>query len=97
MIDMVDARRLFWLVIEPQDVSICYTDPGFEVDAVLKGRLTELLRMWNGDTDLLSAVRDGRLELQGARWIVRGLPRWFQYSPLAAQVRSARAVDATPA
>lgn len=89
-IDMTDARRLFWLVIEPYDVSICYTDPGFEVDAVLKGHLTEMYRMWNGDIDLLSAVRDGRLELQGARWIVRGLPRWFQYSPLADQVRAAQ-------
>ena len=92
-IDMTDARRLFWLVIEPGDVSVCYTDPGFEVDAVLKGHLTELYRMWNGDIDLLSAVRDGRLELQGARWIVAGLPRWFQYSPLAAQVRAAQAAD----
>lgn len=92
-IEMTDARRLFWLVIEPEDVSICYTDPGFEVDAVLKGHLTELYRMWNGDIDLLSAVRDGRLELQGARWIVAGLPRWFQYSPLAAQVRAAQVAD----
>ena len=91
MIDMTDARRLFWLVIEPGDVSICYTDPGFEVDAVLRGHLAELYRMWNGDTDLLSAVRDGALELQGARWIVRGLPRWFQYSPIAATVQALRA------
>jgi hypothetical protein len=52
-----------------------------------------MYRMWNGDIDLLAAVRDGRLELQGARWIVRGLPRWFQYSPLAAQVRAAQVAD----
>jgi DNA-binding HxlR family transcriptional regulator/putative sterol carrier protein len=96
-IDMTDARRLFWLVIEPDDVSICTTDPGFEVDAVLKGHLTEMYRMWSGDVDLLSAVQDGRLELQGARWIVRGLPHWFRYSPLATQVRAARAVEAVAA
>ena len=94
LIDMVDVRRLFWLVIEPEDASICYTDPGYEVDAVLKGRLAEMFRMWNGEFDLLGAVRDGRLELNGARWVVRGLPRWFRYSPLADQVRAAQALSA---
>ena len=87
MVDMTDPRRFFWLVMEPGDVSICFTDPGFEVDAVLKARLAELYKMWNGQTDLLAAMRAGTIELQGARWIVRGLPRWFQLSPIAAIVR----------
>lgn len=91
MVDMTDYRRLFWLVLEPGDASVCFTDPGFEVDAVLKARLAELYKMWNGQTDLLAAMRDGTIELQGARWIVRGLPKWLQLSPVAALVREARA------
>lgn len=91
MVDMTDYRRLFWLVLEPGDASVCFTDPGFEVDAVLKARLAELYKMWNGQTDLLAAMRDGTIELQGARWIVRGLPKWLQLSPIAAFVREARA------
>jgi DNA-binding HxlR family transcriptional regulator len=91
MVDMTDPRRFFWLVLEPGDASVCLTDPGFEVDAVLKARLAELYKMWNGQTDLLGAIRNGTIELEGARWIVRGLPRWFQYSPIASLVRVARA------
>src|SRR5690349_11366766 len=57
-----DRRRTFWLVVEPGDTSICYTDPGLEVDAVLEADLATLFRMWAGEFDLLDAVRAGTIE-----------------------------------
>ena len=68
-------------------MSVCYTDPGFEVDAVLRSDLATLYRMWEGEIELLDAVRAGTIELTGARWISRGLPRWLQLSPVAPNVR----------
>jgi DNA-binding HxlR family transcriptional regulator len=94
-IDMRDQRRLFWLVIEPGDVSVCYADPGFEVDAVLRSDLAELYRMWEGEVDLLGALRTGSMELTGPRWLTRHLPKWLQLSPVVPFVQAARA--ATPA
>ena len=90
-ISVTDQRRLFWLVLEPQEASVCYVDPGFEVDAVLTSDLTTLYRVWNGRIDLLDAMRQGLLELQGPRHIVQGLPRWFELSPVAHYVQAARA------
>ncbi|HEY3139579.1 MAG TPA: helix-turn-helix domain-containing protein [Acidimicrobiales bacterium] len=90
-VEVTDHRRLFWLVIEPGDASVCYADPGFEVDAVLASDLATLYRVWEGEIDLLDAVRQGSIELSGPRWIVRGLPRWLEYSPVAPMVRAARA------
>ena len=90
-ISFTDQRRLFWLVLEPQDASVCYADPGFEVDAVLTSDLATLYRVWNGRIDLLEAMRQGLLELQGPRHIVQGLPRWFELSPVAHYVQAARA------
>lgn len=89
-VDVTDRRRLFWLVIEPGDVSVCYADPGFEIDAVMAADLASLYQMWEGEIDLLSAVRDGTIELRGARWIVQGLPRWFMYSEVAPLVRASQ-------
>lgn len=89
-IDVTDRQRLFWLVIEPGDVSVCFSDPGFEVDAVLAGDIASLYRMWLGEIDLLGAVRDGTIGLSGTRWVVRGLPRWFGYSPVAPMLKKAR-------
>lgn len=86
-----DRRRTFWLVLEPGDASICYTDPGLEVDAVLASDIATLYRMWEGEFELLDAVRAGTIELTGPRWVVRGLPDWLKLSPVAEYVRAARA------
>jgi DNA-binding HxlR family transcriptional regulator len=90
-IEVTDRSRRFWLVIEPGDASVCYTDPGFEVDAVLQSDLATLYRVWEGEIDLLDAVKSAAIRLSGPRWIVRGLSRWLQLSPIAPIVRAARA------
>jgi DNA-binding HxlR family transcriptional regulator len=95
-VEIADRRRTFWLVLEPGDASVCYTDPGFDIDAVLAADLPTLYRMWLGDLDLLDAVRGGVVDLTGARWIVRGLPAWLRLSPVAANVKAGRG-DRVPA
>jgi len=90
-IEVADRGRRFWLVVEPGDVSVCYADPGFEVDALLRSDLATLYRMWEGEIELLDAVKAGSIELTGPRWITRGFPRWLQLRPVAPYVRAARA------
>jgi DNA-binding HxlR family transcriptional regulator len=89
-IDVSDLRKKYWLVLEPGDASVCYTDPGFDIDAVLKSDISTLYRMWGGEIELRDAVRAGTIDLTGARWIMRGLPDWLQLSPVAPHVRAAR-------
>jgi DNA-binding HxlR family transcriptional regulator len=89
-VDISDSRRIFWLVIEPDDASVCYTDPGFEVDAVMRADLATLYQVWEAEIDLLDAVKGGRVELSGARWVVQGLPGWLLLSPVAPIVRAVR-------
>jgi DNA-binding HxlR family transcriptional regulator/putative sterol carrier protein len=90
-IDITDHKRKFWLVIEPEDASVCYADPGFEVDAVMTSNLAALYQVWEGEIDLLDAMRQGLLELQGPRAIMQALPRWFLFSPIEPIVRAVRA------
>jgi DNA-binding HxlR family transcriptional regulator len=89
-VEVTDRRRRFWLVLEPGDASVCDTDPGFDIDAVLTADLATLYRMWLGEIALLDAVRAGDIDLTGARWIVRGLPDWLRLSQVAPLVRAAR-------
>jgi len=89
-VEIADRARKYWLVLEPEDASVCYTDPGFEIDAVLSADLPTLYRMWLGELQLLDAVRAGTIELTGARWVVRGLPGWLRESPVADRVRAAQ-------
>jgi DNA-binding HxlR family transcriptional regulator len=90
-VEIADQRRKYWLVLEPDDASVCYTDPGFDIDAVLAADLPTLYRMWLGEIDLRAAVRAGAIGLTGARWVVRGLPMWLRFSPVVDNVRAARA------
>lgn len=90
-IEVADRSRMYWLVIEPEDASVCYSDPGYEVDAVLRSDLATLYRMWEGEIGLLEAVKRGDIDLSGPRWIVSGLPRWLMLSPVAPVIRAVRA------
>jgi DNA-binding HxlR family transcriptional regulator len=90
-IEVSDVRRLFWLVVEPSDVSVCYVDPGFEVDALVRADIATLYRVWEGEIDLLDAVRSGEADISGSRRIVSRLPEWLALSPVVPYVRAARA------
>src|SRR5690606_38631868 len=86
-VHMPDVRRHYWLVLEPGDVSVCLTDPGYEVDALLRGDLSWLYRMWLGETELATALRDGHVALEGDRTTVRDVTRRLSLSPVAPVVR----------
>ena len=86
-----DHAHPYWLVVEPTDVSVCVTDPGFSVDAVVRTDLRTMYNVWLGRQELLGAVRDGDIEIDGAPAVVRRLPDWLQLSPVAAIVRDAAA------
>jgi hypothetical protein len=85
-----DARRSrFWFVATPGDVSLCFTDPGFEVDVTVESSLGVLYRVWLGGLDLPAAVRDGPVTLTGRRETVRRLPGALRLSPAAPYVQRA--------
>jgi DNA-binding HxlR family transcriptional regulator len=87
-----DAHRSrFWFVATPGDVSLCFTDPGFEVDVTLESSLGVLYQVWLGALTLPTAVRDGRVTLTGPREAVRRLPEALKLSPAAPYVERARA------
>src|SRR5690606_11381862 len=43
-----DEPRLFWLVVSAGEPSVCFTDPGFEVDVVVRSDLRSLYEVWMG-------------------------------------------------
>jgi DNA-binding HxlR family transcriptional regulator len=96
-VQLPEGRRTrYWFVIEPHDVSLCFNDPGHEVDILLEARLGELYQWWEGVFDLPTAIRDERIRLTGRREVVMLLPEALRLSPVAPYVRRAlaRPIDA---
>jgi DNA-binding HxlR family transcriptional regulator len=91
-------RQRFWFVVQPDDVSLCFTDPGFEVDVTVQASLSTLYQVWIGTVELATARRDGRVSVFGRRDVVARLPDALRFSAVAPTVRRARpAVAAVPA
>ncbi|MEK6440783.1 winged helix-turn-helix transcriptional regulator [Pseudonocardia sp. T1-2H] len=85
-----DGQRVrYWLVTEHHDVSLCFTDPGFDVDVVIESSLSVLYQVWEGRVPLAAARRDGRVRVSGDRALVRALPSALRFSPVAPYVRRA--------
>jgi DNA-binding HxlR family transcriptional regulator len=80
------ARRV-WLLLEPSEVSVCVTPPGFDADLVVRADLTFFYRVWLGHVEFDAAIRCGAVVVDGRPDLARQLPRWLMWSPMAGIVR----------
>jgi DNA-binding HxlR family transcriptional regulator len=79
----------FWLVLTREDVSVCLTDPGFELNVLVTADLSTFLQIWLGRVSYDEAVRDGRVEVDAVPRLAEAFPNWFAYSLAAPAVRAA--------
>lgn len=77
------SQRRFWLVLERDAPSVCFRDPGFDVDLVVTADTVAMHRVWMGRMPLETALRQGLIELDGPTELVRAFPDWLALSLLA--------------
>jgi DNA-binding HxlR family transcriptional regulator len=73
-------HKSYWLVLERQAASICWVDPGFEVDLLVVADTVTLHRVWVGQFDLNQALRRGSIKLDGPAVLRRAFPEWLKLS-----------------
>ena len=79
--------RRVWLLLEPREVSVCVTPPGFDSDLVVRADLAFFYRVWLGHIDYDAAIRSGSVVVEGLPALAKQLQRWFMWSPMARFVR----------
>jgi DNA-binding HxlR family transcriptional regulator len=77
------AKRLYWLVFEPNDIDICTRDPGFEIDLWVAAGIRTLVEIWLGHRSLDAAIDDGALRLDGSASERKAFRAWFALSHFA--------------
>jgi DNA-binding HxlR family transcriptional regulator len=82
-------RRRYWVVADDQ-IDLCFTDPGWPVDATIEADVRALTRVWMGDTTFLSALRAEEIRIDAPTALKRRIPDWFGQHPVLAQVPAAR-------
>lgn len=88
--EFADQRRCFWVVRDAHGPSVCDYDPGFETDVRIAADLTTMYQVWLGRLDLRSAMRDGRVDVEGPAALVRRIPDVLRLAVVAPIVAAAR-------
>ena len=79
--------RRVWLLLEPREVSVCVTPPGFDSDLIVRADLAFFYRVWLGHIEYDAAIRCRSVVVEGPPALAKQLPRWFMWSPMARFVR----------
>jgi hypothetical protein len=80
--------KCYWLVLNPDDVSVCIKHPGFDIDVFVNTELAALYEVWLGRITFIQAMHEQRLELDAAPALLRAFPKWFALSPVAGVVQA---------
>ena len=81
--DAEDGKRAWWLVAEPGNADLCFTDPGFSIDLQVDAEAQAMAQVWVGKLDLGAAMRDRRVRIDGPEHLVRSFPDWIGFSSFA--------------
>lgn len=82
------AQRNYWLLVDPvNDVDLCSTDPGLDVDLFVSTDLQTMTAIWMGLTTVRAARN--KIEFDGNRGLAASMQTWLGLSPFATQKRLA--------
>lgn len=91
--DFKEARPArYWLVLTPEDVSVCMNHPGYDVNILVTAELKSFYQVWLGRTAFQDALRSDKIQLEALPALIRDFPGWFMLSPMADAVKSASAL-----
>jgi len=85
-----DEKKRYWLVLKRDDPDLCYSDPGFGDDLVIRSDLEAITRMYLGQIRLGDARRSGLLQIEGPRELTSAVEAWFPVSGFAPHAHPVR-------
>jgi DNA-binding HxlR family transcriptional regulator len=85
-----DEKKRYWLVLRRDDPDLCYSDPGFGDDLIIRSSLECLTRVYLGQLRFADARRAGLVAIEGPPDLVRGVEAWFPISGFAAHAHPVR-------
>lgn len=83
------VKETDWLVLQKEDVSVCLSHPGFEIDVLVTADIATLFKVWLGRMEFSEAVQQQQIEIDAVPALARAFPDWFAYSYAAPAVRAA--------
>jgi DNA-binding HxlR family transcriptional regulator len=82
-------RSSYWLVLKPDDVSLCLTDPGFEINVLVTADLVTFFKVWAEHISYHEALAADAVRVEGMPHLTRAFPRWFAWGTVATGMQHA--------
>ena len=76
-------RERYWLLIEFGETEICKTSPGLNEDLRITADAEAFVKWHAGQQTWAQAIRQGRIQVEGLRSLVRAFPTWNARSMFA--------------
>jgi DNA-binding HxlR family transcriptional regulator len=73
-------KATFWLILTTDDVSLCLTEPGYEIDVLVTADLTVFLKLWAGRISYQEALINDEVSVEAIPSLIRAFPEWFGWS-----------------
>lgn len=71
------GRVSFWLILTRADVTLCLTDPGYEIQLRVQADLATMYQVWGGRITYRDALASGGVQAEGLPSLTRAFPQWF--------------------
>ena len=88
--DIEDMAK-WWILVEGENVDICVSDPGKDVDLYFTSTVKIMADIWMGDTNYRTALRSGELRVTGSSVMTRDISSWMSNS-IFSDIPSAREI-----
>ena len=81
--DAPKGARDWWLISEHQEVDLCLSDPGVDVDILIRSSLRMMTAVWTCQMRFADAVKKGDIKVLGNAKLASNLTAWLQSSALS--------------
>ncbi|MEO8392554.1 MAG: helix-turn-helix domain-containing protein [Chloroflexota bacterium] len=79
-----------WLLLTAADVTLCLTDPGFEVDVLVTADMTTFFKLWWAEISYQEALSGTHFSVDGLPAMTAGFPIWFGWNVPQRSISSLR-------
>jgi DNA-binding HxlR family transcriptional regulator len=79
---------VYWLILKPDDVTLCLTDPGYEVNLLITADIATFFKLWLGRITYSEAIDIYDVNVEGHPRLMQAFPNWFSWSPASPVVQA---------
>ena len=81
--DQKKADRFWWMIVDQNEIDLCFEDTGHEPDIVITTTLPMMTKIWLGYRNINAAFEKEEIKIVGASSYVKNITKWLGRSTFA--------------